>query len=310
VSQTHRMLRDFRTRGLATEFGGNWLDFRRFEQHNAVDRERFPSFTGALRQAMYEEPIRFFTDLAARDGSILDFLYARHTLVDAELAAHYGIAFPDGVGPWRRIDDASHFGRGGLLPMAVFLTQNSPGLRTSPVKRGHWVVRRLLGERIPAPPPNVPELPKDEAETGEASLPQLLARHREDKNCAGCHQRFDSVGLVFEDYGPIGERRQRDLGGRAIDNQTSFPDGSDGKGLEGLANYLKQRRQADFVDNLCRKMLVYALSRELIVSDEPLLDDVKTRLAADNYRFGQLIESIVTSPQFLRQRGRDYNTVR
>src|SRR5260370_33795743 len=91
--------------------------------------------------------------------------------------------------------------------MSVFLTKTSPGLRTSPVKRGYWVVRRLLGEHIPAPPPEVPELPKDEAKLGDQTLPQLLARHREHKACAGCHQRFDSMGLAFEAYGPIGERR-------------------------------------------------------------------------------------------------------
>jgi hypothetical protein len=114
--------------------------------------------------------------------------------------------------------------------------------------------------------------------------------------------------LVFEDYGPIGERRGRDLGGRLIDNHASFPDGTLGQGRDGLIDYLKQRRQSEFIDNLCRKMLAYALTRELIVSDEPLLEEIKAKLAADNYRFGQLIELIVTSPQFLHQRGRDYNT--
>ena len=119
--------------------------------------------------------------------------------------------------------------------MSVFLTANSPGLRTSPVKRGYWVVRRLLGEHIPAPPPEVPELPKDEAKPGELTLPQLLARHRDDKNCAGCHQRFDSIGLVFEGYGPIGERRDRDLGGRPVDAKATFPDGSEGKASTACA---------------------------------------------------------------------------
>ena len=111
--------------------------------------------------------------------------------------------------------------------MAVFLTKNAPGLRTSPVKRGYWVVRRLLGEQIPPPPPTVPELPKDEANLGELTLPQLLARHRDDKSCAGCHRRFDSIGLVFEDFGPVGERRTKDLGGRPVATAATFPDGKD-----------------------------------------------------------------------------------
>src|SRR5262249_6859564 len=156
------------------------------------------------------------------------------------------------------IEDAHPYGRGGLLPMAVFLTKNAPGLRTSPVKRGYWVVRRVLGEQIPPPPPTVPELPKDEANLGELTLPQLLARHRQDPACAGCNRPFDSVGLVFEDYGPIGERRSKDLGGKPVQTGATFPDGKEREGLAGLREYLRERRQDDFVDNLCKKLLSYA----------------------------------------------------
>ena len=163
AAQTRRMLRDPKARGLATEFAGNWLDFRRFEEHNAVDRTRFPVFTNDLRQAMFEEPVRFFADLAARDGSVLDLLYADHTFVNKPLARHYGIPFTGTADEWVRIDAAGKYGRGGLLPMGLFLTKNAPGLRTSPVKRGYWVAKRLLGEHIPAPPPDVPELPADES---------------------------------------------------------------------------------------------------------------------------------------------------
>jgi hypothetical protein len=189
--------------------------------------------------------------------------------------------------------------------MAVFLTKNAPGLRTSPVKRGNWVVRRLLGEQIPPPPPTVPELPKDEANLGELTLPQLLARHREDKSCAACHSRFDSIGLVFEGFGPIGERRAKDLGGRPVQTAAAFPDGIDRNGLEGLRGYLHDKRQDDFVDNLCRKLFSYALGRGLLVSDKKVLDEMRARSVADGYEFGSLIETIVTSPQFLKKRGRD-----
>jgi hypothetical protein len=199
VSQARRMLKDNRVRALAVEFGGNWLDFRRFEEHNSVDRGRFPTFTNELRQAMFEEPLRFFIDVANQNRSVLDFLYADRTFVNPILAKHYGMRIPEGpADAWVCVENAHGSGRGGLLPMAVFLTRNSPGLRTSPVKRGYWVVRRLLGENIPPPPPEVPELPKDEAQLGELTLPQLLTRHRDNRACAGCHQRFDSIGLVFE----------------------------------------------------------------------------------------------------------------
>jgi Protein of unknown function (DUF1592)/Protein of unknown function (DUF1588)/Protein of unknown function (DUF1587)/Protein of unknown function (DUF1585)/Protein of unknown function (DUF1595)/Planctomycete cytochrome C len=306
LAQTRRMLGDTRVRRFATEFAGNWLGFRRFEEHNAVDRERFPSFTNELRHAMYEEPIRLFVDVVSRDRSVLDLLYGDDTFVNPVLAKHYGMPITKGGNDdWVRVEYANRFGRGGLLPMSVFLTASSPGLRTSPVKRGYWVVRKLLGERIPAPPPVVPELPKDEAKSGELSLPQFLARHREEKNCASCHQRFDSIGLVFEGYGPIGERRDRDLGKRPVSPKATFPDGSEGTGLGGLRRYIDERRQDDFIDNICRELLVYALGRGLILSDEPMIKSMRDRLSAEGHRFDSLIETVVSSPQFLKKRGRD-----
>ena len=322
--QTRRMLKDDRVRGLATEFGGNWLDFRRFEEHNAVDRERFPTFNDELRQAMFEEPVRFFVDVAQHDRSVLEFLNGKHTFVNSVLAEHYGIPNSQVGIPrtviatsdtsdvsqadsrfWVRVDDAARFDRGGLLPMSVFLTKNAPGLRTSPVKRGYWVVRRLLGERIPPPPPNVPELPEDEAKLGELTLREALARHRDNKSCAGCHERIDSIGLAFEGFGPIGERREKDLGGRPVDTTAVFPDGSEGTGLKELQAYLRKHRQEEYLENLCRKLLSYSLGRSLILSDELLIREMRVRLEASQFRFGSLIETIVTSPQFLRKRGGD-----
>jgi hypothetical protein len=305
TAQARRMLRDPRVRGLATEFAGNWLDFRRFEEHNSVDRERFPSFTPELRQAMFEEPIRYFLDVVQRNRSVLDLLYGNDTFVNRPLAKHYGMPQPKGPDEWVHIEDAQRCGRGGILPMAVFLTKNAPGLRTSPVKRGYWVVRRVLGEQIPPPPPTVPELPKDEAKLGELSLPQLLARHRDNSACAGCHRRFDSIGLVFEGFGPIGERRAKDLAGHPVLTAATFPDGKERQGLEGLRAYLRDQRQDDFVDNLCRKLFSYALGRGILLWDQKTLADMRAKLAADGYAFGRLVEAIVTSPQFRNKRGRD-----
>jgi len=304
IRQTHRMLKDARIRGLATEFAGNWLDIRRFEEHNAVDRDRFPAFTDDLRQAMFEEPIQFFIDAVRNDRSVLRFLDADHTFVNTDLARHYGI--PDDVardGSWARVDRADEYGRGGLLPMSVFLTKNAPGLRTSPVKRGYWVVRRLLGERIPPPPPNVPELPDDESKLGELTLREALAKHRDHASCAGCHERFDSIGLAFEGFGPVGERRDIDLGGRPIDATAHFPDGEAGNGVGDLRDYLLTHRRDEFVDNLIRKLVSYALGRSLILPDELLIRDLHSKLRNDDYRLGSLIENIVTSPQFLNKRG-------
>ena len=149
------------------------MDFRRFENHNAVDRDRFPEFDNGLRSAMFEEPIRFLTDLIRNDGSLGTLLYGKHTFVNGPLARHYGfhgVGSGKGEREWFRFERASEYGRGGLLPMGVFLTKNAPGRRTSPVKRGYWVARRLLGESIPPPPPDVPELPEDEEGLGGLTL--------------------------------------------------------------------------------------------------------------------------------------------
>jgi hypothetical protein len=267
-----------------------------------VDRERFPGFTNELREAMFEEPIRFFEDVIRNNRSVLDLLYGNYTFVNPVLANHYSIPGVTGTNDdWVRIDDAGQYERGGVLPMAVFLTQSSPGLRTSPVKRGYWMVRRLLGEVIPPPPPNVPELPQDEA-TSDAPLRDVLAQHRSNPSCAGCHARFDTFGLAMEGYGPVGEARTEDLAGRAIDASAAFPGAFQGSGVGGVQAYIKEKREHDFLDNISRKLLSYGLSRSLQLSDDPVVDEMKTRMSATGYQFGSLVETIVTSRQFLNRR--------
>lgn len=305
-AEIKRMLKDPRAKSLAVEFAGNWLDFRRFEDHNSVDRTRFPGFTNELRAAMFEEPIRYIDDIIRNDKPVLDVLYGKYTFVNRVLANHYGI---EGLriqrGEWVRVDFARQFGRGGILPMAAFLTRNSPGLRTSPVKRGYWVAKTLLGDPIPPPPPSVPELPDDESKMN-LPLRQMLAKHRENSSCAGCHARFDGFGLAFEGYGPVGEQRKKDLAGRDVDSRAEFPGGKQGDGLESLVDYIKNNREKDFLNNLCRKFLVYSLGRGLELSDEPLLDEMRSKLAANGNRFSALIESVVLSPQFRKQRNPQY----
>ena len=302
AAQTRRMLKDPKVRGLALEFGGNWLDFRRFEQHNAVDRARFPDFTNDLRQAMFEEPIRYIEDVVRNDRSVLDLIYGRFTFVNPVLARHYGMPSPPGNSDrWVRVDDAWQYGRGGLLTMAVFLTQNAPGLRTSPVKRGYWVVHRLLGETIPPPPPVVPQLPKDETAM-DLPLRNVLEQHRKNPLCATCHARFDSFGLAFEDYGPTGEKRAVDLAGRTVEIDAVFPNGTRGSGSAGVQEFIRQYRQKDFVENVSRKLLAYALGRSLLLSDDKTVNRMTAQANSEGFRFNALVLQIVTSPQFLNRR--------
>jgi mono/diheme cytochrome c family protein len=299
LSHARRMMQDPKVRGLATEFGGHWLQFRRFESNNSVDRQRFPEFTPDLRAAMFEEPVRLLEDALRRNRPAIDLLLGKDTFVNATLAKHYGIPFAGT--DWAHIPDATPQRRGGLLPMAVFLTQNSPGLRTSPVKRGNWLVQRILGETVPPPPPSVPELPEDEA-TSELPVRQMLAKHRENAACSGCHSRIDPYGIAFEGYGPVGNLRDKDLAGRAVETQVTYPGGVSANGVEGLRTVLANNRQVDFVRNLSRKLIAYSLNRSLILSDEELVERMLQRASANQYRLQALIETIVLSTQFRRRR--------
>ncbi|MGC2404098.1 MAG: DUF1592 domain-containing protein [Acidobacteriaceae bacterium] len=302
LAQARRMMKDPRVRGLATEFTGNWLNFRLFETNNAVDRMRFPQFNADLREAMFQEPIRYVEDTIQNNRSALDLIYGDHTFVNPVLAKHYGIPGVEGdTDHWVRVDNAGQYGRGGILPMAVFMTQNSPGLRTSPVKRGNWVVQKVLGVRVPPPPPVVPELPSDESKS-DLPIRDMLARHRSIPFCAACHQRFDSFGLAYEGYGPIGDERMKDLAGRPVDTSVTYPGGVNGVGFEGLRNFIRGYRQPEFINNLCRKLLSYSLDRSLQLSDEALVDTMQTNLAAQGDGFDSLLETIVMSPQFRNKR--------
>jgi hypothetical protein len=154
---------------------------------------------------------------------------------------------------------------------------------------------------IPPPPAAVPELPQDEAKT-DAPLRDVLAQHRSNPACAGCHARFDTFGLAMEGYGPVGEKRSKDSAGRLVDTSATFPGGFEGSGFRGVQAYIREKRQNDYIDNLSRKFLSYALGRTLLLSDDPVIETMKGRLAANAYRFNSLVETIVSSPQFLNKR--------
>ncbi len=302
-SQARRMLQDPRSRALAVEFGTNWLEIRDFEQISTVDRARFPAFSDSLRESMFEEPVRFLLDVFRRNRSILDLLFSRDTFVNPVLARHYGMPATGGDNSvWTRVQDADRYGRGGLLPMAAFLTRNAPGLRTSPVKRGFWVAKNILGDQIPPPPPQVPELPADEAKM-DLPLRQMLENHRANPGCASCHARFDSFGLAFEGFDPVGQIRTHDFGGRTVDARATFPKGFEGEGLPGIRQYIQKYRKDDFMRGFTGRLLAYALGRSLAITDNPLIQEINTKLGKDGCCLETVIEGIVTSRQFLNRRG-------
>ena len=303
-AQTRRMLKDPKVSGFALEFFGQWLNYRDFRQAEAVNRTVFPAFDDPLKQAMFEEPTRLVTHILQNDLPITELLRSDTTFVNKRLAQHYGLPF-DEPDEWRMTNGLHERGRGGLLGMAVFLTKNSQPQRTSPVKRGFWVVHKLLGEHIPPPPPDVAVLPAKETDTDGKTIRQLLAAHTEDVKCARCHVRFDSIGLAMEGFDSIGRSRNKDLAGRAIDNTVQLPTGKTAHGVSEFSEYLAKHRRSDFTKTLNRKLLGYALGRSLQLSDLVLLEKMETTLQETDYRTVPLFEAVVTSPVFRDQRCRD-----
>ena len=300
--QARRMLTDARVRRLATEFAGQWLHIYDFDTLDEKSEKHFPKFA-ELRGDMYEESIRFFTDLFQNDASLLSLLNANHTFVNEQLAAFYGMEGVEGS-EWRRVDGIRQHDRGGILGLATTLAKQSGASRTSPILRGNWVSEVLLGEKLPLPPQEVPQLPEDETATDGLTVRQLVARHTSVPQCASCHQRIDPFGFALEGFDSIGRRRDTDLAGRPIDTQTKLPDGSEINGLTGLRDYLLKTRRDAFLGQFYRKLLGYALGREVQLSDQPLLTEIEQRLARNDYRFSMAVEMIVQSRQFREIRGR------
>jgi len=299
--QAQRMLRDPKARRFATEFFGQWFGFYRFTEHRGVDTSRFTEFTDALKSSMYDEAVSFFEHIVREDRSVQDILFADYSFLNRDLAIHYGINLPavptNGVA---RIEGLGQFHRGALLRLGAVLTATSAPLRTSAVKRGDWVLRRVLGTPIPPPPGDAGSIPPDDVLADGKTVRQRLEAHRRDASCVSCHSRIDPLGFALEHFDSIGRWRETYRDGQAIDAAGTLNDGTVISELEGLMNYLRTHRSS-FDRNLSAKLLGYALGRTEMVSDRPLLDQMVASLKKDS-RFSTLVTRIVSSPQFRFQR--------
>ncbi|MEI8089819.1 MAG: DUF1592 domain-containing protein [Opitutaceae bacterium] len=302
VAHAKRLMKDDHVRRMAIEFACQWLHIRDFDTLDEKSDRHFPSFV-EMRGAMYEESIRFFTDLFQGDRSVLSILNADHTFLNEALAQHYGIPGVKGD-EWRRVDGVQLFSRGGILGHATTLAKMSGASRTSPILRGNWISEFILGEKLPRPPKDVPQLPQDEA-TERLTVRELTEKHTSDPRCASCHAKIDAFGFALEHFDAIGRWRERDLGGRPIDAQANVADGTQIDGLAGLRDYLVTKRRDAFLAQFNRKLLGYALGRSVMLSDEPLLEAMRANLQFNDYRVSAAIEVIVRSHQFREIRGRD-----
>jgi hypothetical protein len=302
--QTRRMLKDDRVRGLAIEFGTQWIHVRNFDAFNEKNEKLFPTFA-ELRKAMSEESILFFQDLFQHDRPITDVLSSDATYLNEALAKHYGI--PGVTGPqFRRVTGVRKYGRGGILGLGSVQAKQAGASRTSPVLRGNWVVETLLGEKLPRPPKNVPQLPEKETDNNGLTMRQLVEKHTRVASCAACHQRIDPFGFAFERFDPIGRRRDKDLGGLPVDTAVTLRDGTKFTGLDGLRTYLLTKKRNIVLRLFSRRLLGYALCRSVTLSDGPLLDDIMQKVKNNDGRLVDVVLAIVKSPQFRMIRGSEF----
>jgi hypothetical protein len=316
-AQVRRMLKDPRARTLVDNFAMQWLQLKRIA-FVAPDGGLFPTFSQRLRQAMLQETQMFLETVIREDRSILELVDADYTFLNERLAQHYGIADTNGnrknekpVKPGGTPVRGDSFvrvslqggDRGGLLTQASILTVTSNPTRTSPVKRGRWVLEQILGTPPPPPPPNVPELEESPKAVATGSLRQRMEQHRVNPSCANCHTRMDAIGFALENFNAIGAWRMKD-GAFEIDPGGTLPDGTQIKGVADLKKSILAKK-GQFARCVIEKMMIYALGRGIEPYDDRAIDKALASVAKDQYKFSRVVVEIVKSDPFRLRRGKN-----
>ena len=291
--QVRRMLKDSRSKSLAENFAGQWLYLRNLDTFTP-DLRLFPDFDDNLRQAFRKETELFFESILREDRSIRDLLKSDETFLNERLAKHYGIPHIYGS-RFRRVKLDEHSRRGGLLRQGSILSVTSYATRTSPVLRGHWVLKNLLGSEPPPPPADVPAL-KDNTVAANLTVRERLAEHRANPNCASCHNLMDPVGLALENFDAVGRWREVEAH-KPINAEGGLPDGSTFTGVRGLEEALLNRPDL-LAATLTEKLLTYALGRGVDHHDAPAVRKIVADAKADDYRLSALILGITQSAPF------------
>ncbi len=301
-AEIRRMLGDPRSRALVENFAGQWLQLRNLK-NLTPDKVLFPEFDEPLRAAMKTETELFFTEIIREDRNVLDLLDADFSFVNARLAKHYGMPGVEGD-QFRRValDSAQ---RGGLLGQAAILAVTSNPTRTSPVKRGKWILENLLGAPPPPPPPGVPELNEEKDKVLTGSLRQRMEQHRENPSCAACHQRMDPLGFGLENYDAVGAWRTAD-GNFPIDPAGVLPGGRSFKSPAELRAILKSM-PVEFRRCLAEKLLTYALGRGVEYYDKCAIDHILSGMDRRQNKFSALVLEIVNSDPFQKRRSKRGN---
>lgn len=296
-AQVTRMMADPKSKTLVTTFGGQWLWSNQVEDA-APSASVYPNVTAATKAAMKEETERFFEHFLTQDTDARGLLGSDFTFLNDALADHYGLPRP-GSTTLQRVTLSSPSLRGSLLGQAGVLTVTSLPARTSPVKRGAWVMTNLLCQEPPAPPPGVEALPVPNMPN--ASLRQRMEAHRANPTCAGCHSMMDPIGFGLETFDGVGRARTMDVGGFPIDASGTLPDGRPFDGPAQLSGLLKDDERV--ADCMSEKLFTYGLGRAPSRDETCQVKAITEAFASGGHRWSKLIQSLVASRSFTHRRG-------
>jgi len=304
VAQVDRMIADPKSRGFSENFAGQWLDLAGVRRL-AVNPEYF-DFKEKTKDLFEEESIQYVHHVVTENLSITNFVDSDFAVLNPALARHYRIPDVSGGFQIRPLEKEHH--RGGLMTQASMLFGNSTGAETHPIKRGVWVLERLLDDPPPPPPPNVPDLPDPEArDEATLSLKERLIEHAQVESCRDCHSKIDPWGVAFENYNALGQWREgtsdplvkqphQDVN---IDPSTELRNGRQIKNLDDLKNYILTDKKPQFRRAIVRKVMSYSLGRYLEFSDRSAVDSICENLERDGDSFQTLLKQIVLSEPFL-----------
>jgi hypothetical protein len=283
------MLADRRARRFSENFVQQWLGLDGLASVTHVS-------DSSLKDAMLEEPIAFFEEILNSNRSVVDFVHSDYVVVNESLARHYRI--PGVFGPhFRKVAVDSKVNRGGILTTAGVLAMNSDGKDSHPLKRGVWMLERILQDPPPPPPPNVPEVDLTDPEILKMTLKERIADHRNKPACNSCHSKIDPWGIAFENYDALGVYRTR-INNQPVDASSLLFNKQELAGMDGLKRYLLENRQDQFVRALVDKMTAYSLGRSLTFADRADVDNITRQLRNQDDSLRDLVHLIVNSNLF------------
>ncbi|WP_254508054.1 DUF1592 domain-containing protein [Anatilimnocola floriformis] len=288
-SQVDRMLADPRAERFSQHFVEQWLGLDGLESVTHVK-------DAALREAMRQEPIAFFREALRNNSSVMDFLHSDYVVVNERLANHYGIPKVFGT-EFRKVASSADIHRGGVLTAAALLTMNSDGSDSHPLKRGVWLLKRVLLDPPPPPPAAVPKVDLTDPRILEMTLKERIADHRNKAACISCHSRIDPWGIAFENYDALGTWRTS-IKNKPVDATSTLFNKQELAGVDGLKRHLLADRQDQFSRAMVHKMAAYALGRPLTFADHADIDGLTAQFRKKNDGLADLIHLVVSSDLF------------